>query len=63
MTKPTYNHAFTLAFSVTGSAHPEGDDVTPAQYQSALEQRMRDLTKAGEWEEAIGLPFDTYEED
>jgi len=60
--KTTYNHAYTIAFSVSGSTHPKGEDVTPAQLREALEARIVDLTKNGEWEEAVGAPFDTYEE-
>ena len=59
----TYNHAFTLAFSVGGSIHPNGEDVTAAQFEAALTRRMRDLTENDEWSEAVGFPDDTYVEE
>lgn len=58
----TYNHAFTLAFEIPGSTDPEGNDITPQQYREALLKRMNDLDKNNEWEEAIGAPYDTFEE-
>jgi len=57
-----YNHAFTLAFSVTGSKHETGEDITPEQYVQALEQRISEVSKANQWEEAVGMPFDSFEE-
>lgn len=59
----TYNHAFTLAFSVGGSIHPDGEDVTAAQFEAAVTRRMRDLTENDEWSEAVGYPDDTYVEE
>jgi hypothetical protein len=58
----TYNHAFTIAFSVGGSTHPEGEDVTQEQLAIAILKRIADLVNNNELVEAVGLPFDTYEE-
>jgi len=55
----TYNHAFTIAFSIE-SKHPEGDDITPQQYRLGILARLAALPD-DELFEAIGLPFDTYE--
>jgi hypothetical protein len=59
---PTYNHLYTLAFSVV-SQHPKGEDVTPSMFRDAIVDRMADLDCADEWEEAIGPPHDTYKEE
>ncbi|MFA7523382.1 MAG: hypothetical protein WCY71_10715 [Halothiobacillaceae bacterium] len=60
----TYNHAYTVAFSVKGSTHPEGADVTPEQFEAALTARIRELnSNVDEWAEAVGLPFDSFEEE
>lgn len=56
-----YNHAVTLAFEVV-SDDPNGEDFTPAILREALLQRMVNLDIGDEWVEAIGAPFDTYEE-
>jgi hypothetical protein len=58
----TYNHAYTLAFSVSNSTHPEGEDVTQTQLAIAILRRVADLVNNNEMVEAVGLPFDTYEE-
>ncbi len=55
-----YNHAYTVAFSVN-SDHPEGRDLTDLDLFTALTKRGIDLTEAGEWQEALGAPYDTYE--
>ena len=55
-----YNHAFDIAFSLT-SVCPTGVSVTGAQLRAAIEQRLLNLTD-DELVEAVGLPFDTYEE-
>lgn len=58
----TYNHAYSLGFSLGGSIDPDGEDVTPAQLKAAIEKRLAELTEQKAWKEAIGCPFDTYEE-
>jgi len=58
----TYNHAYTLGFSLGGSTDPDGEDVTPDQLKAALERRMAELAEHDAWKESIGCPFDTYEE-
>lgn len=61
----TYNNAFTLGFSVTGCKDDEGNSLTGADFRKAIEARMADLDSAGdkEWQEAIGAPFDSFEEE
>jgi len=56
-----YNHAYTIAFSVV-SEHPTGEDVTADQVLEALVHRARTAYINGELLEAIGAPFDTYED-
>lgn len=58
----TYNHAFTIAFSVPGSKCPDGEDVTAEQMAAALQLRIKDLMANNEMLEAVGAPFDTFEE-
>lgn len=58
----TYNHAFGIAFAVPGSTHPEGLDVTPMKIREAILQRLASITDV-ELLEAVGAPFDTYEEE
>lgn len=58
----TYNHAFTIAFEVSGSSHPDGEDVTPEQMAAALRKRVDELLANDEMMEAMGAPFDTFEE-
>jgi hypothetical protein len=56
-----YNHAVALGFDVI-SEDPDGEDFTPAMLKEALLQRMASLDIGNEWVEAIGAPYDTYEE-
>ena len=55
-----YNHAYTLGFSVNTDRHPECP-VDPAEIMEALALRIVDVTTNKEWDEALGLPFDSYE--
>ena len=57
-----YNHAVSLAFEVV-SDDPNGEDFTPAILREALLKRMVNLDIGNEWVEAVGLPYDTHEED
>jgi hypothetical protein len=58
-----WNHAYDIAFTVI-SAHPTGEDVTPAMFRAGLMARIRDLDACGEWSEVLtSLPFDSYEEE
>lgn len=60
--QPIYNHAFALAFEVR-SPCKDGEAITPKEFQAALLQRIQGLMEnPGEWSEALGAPFDTYEE-
>lgn len=59
---PIYNHAFTVAFQLSGSTDKQGEDVTAEQMRDALRKRINTLMDAGEMLEAVGAPFDTYEE-
>ncbi len=58
----TYNHAYTVGFSVSGSKDETGKDVTQQQMAIALLRRIADLLENNEMYESVGLPFDTYEE-
>ncbi len=60
----TYSHVFTIAFSVSESTDPIGENVTIDQLRAALEKRITDLNFEGDtaWYEAVGIPNDTYEE-
>lgn len=60
----TYNHAFTIAFEVSGSIDPRAEDITSEQFREAIIKRMDNLDSVGEleWKEALGAPFDSYEE-
>ena len=63
MTK-LYNHAFTIAFSLTTPASCEGEDYpAPGEIREALYRRIKDLDDDAELMEAIGTPFDSYVED
>jgi len=57
-----YNHAFDIAFSLV-SEHPTGEDVTEEQMRDAILDWVRWRYVRGELLEAVGAPFDTYEED
>lgn len=64
-----YNHAFTIAFSLTSETE-SGEDVTAEMLKAAVERRISELDrsrrpdrKEGEWIEAVGAPYDTYQED
>lgn len=57
-----YNHAFDIAFSLV-SEHPTGEDVTAEQVRDAIIARVHSAYASGELLEAVGAPFDTYEED
>ena len=58
----TFNHAYDIAFTVTGSVHPTGDDVTGKQIREALIKRAKSMSD-DELIEAVGHPYDTYEEE
>ncbi len=55
-----YNHAYTLAFSVNTDRHPEVP-VDPAEIMEAIALRLVDITTNKEWDEALGQPYDSYE--
>ena len=57
----SFNHAFDLAFSLT-SRDAEAVDVTPQMLRNAILRRLASLTDT-ELVEAVGAPFDTYQED
>lgn len=62
MTVKLYNHAFTIAFSL--DTDYEGDKVPAHELIEALERRLFDLKQnPDEIIEAVGLPYDTYEND
>lgn len=62
---PRYNHAYEVAFSIVSNT-PDGRDVTPAMFRTAMVRRIAELDAEaafGGWEQACGAPFDTYKED
>lgn len=59
---PTYNHVFSVCFSVSGSQDPNGEDITNEAFYLALRLRCEDLYRNGEFQEAVAGPCDTYEE-
>lgn len=64
MSQPTYNHAFAVAFTVPRTTSKTGEDLSPAALRQAALKRVRDLGDSGdEWAEAVGAPWDTYEEE
>lgn len=60
----TYNHLFSLAFTVSGSTHPDAEDVTPSQFRAAVIKRLDQIgADKDEWFEAVGEPSDSYVEE
>ena len=55
-----FNHTYTLAFSVDTDRRP-GAPVNPQEITIALLARINDLNDTGEWDEALGEPEETYE--
>jgi hypothetical protein len=55
-----YNHAYTLAFSVN-TDRLKDEPVDPAEVMEAIALRIVDVTTNKEWDEALGQPYDTYE--
>lgn len=58
---PKFNHAVTVAFTVI-SDQKDGEDITSDMFRTALLKRIIDLDEHDQWREAIGAPFDTYQE-
>jgi hypothetical protein len=59
--KPKFNHAYTIAFEVSGSKDENGKDVTGKRLRSAIKQRLKSLTDE-ELADACEAPFDTHQE-
>ena len=65
-----FNHAFTIGFEVVSTCE-DASDVTPQMLRNALLKRIADLDASyypskgpgWQWHDAVGLPFDTHEED
>jgi hypothetical protein len=55
-----YNHAFDVAFSIV-TDREDAEGITAEQFTQAVLQRVLDLNKHDEWNEAVGAPFDTFE--
>ena len=55
-----FNHAYALAFSVNTDRDAQAD-VDPNEIRAALLDRINSLDMHNEWNEALGLPYDTYE--
>ena len=60
MTMKKYNHQYTLAFSVDTNRHAE-EHTNAHEIMAAVLKRITDIHENCEWDEAIGLPSDTYE--
>jgi hypothetical protein len=56
----TYNHAYTIAFSVSGSRCEDGEDVTAQQMADALKLRVDDLIAKGHLLHAVGSAYDSF---
>lgn len=60
---PTYNHSYSLYFSVGGSTCPDGSDVTPEMLKAAVLKRIEALDDSvPDWLDAVGDPTDSYKE-
>ena len=55
-----YNHAYTVAFSVNSDREADAD-IDKQEIINALLERIVNLSEHDEWDEALGSPFDTYE--
>lgn len=58
----SYNHMFSVAFTVAGSNDPAGEDITAGQFYKAMLKRALDLLNNNEFSEAVGEPIDTFKE-
>ena len=56
--KKRFNHAFTVAFSL--NSDNEGHKVRTEEIRTALQKRILELDAEGQWQEAVGMPYDTY---
>jgi hypothetical protein len=54
---------YTIAFEVPNSSHEEGNDVNDNMLRNALLKRIINMDENDIWEECVGGPEDTYEED
>jgi hypothetical protein len=59
---PTFNHAYTIGFEISGSSEANAADVTGAQLREALQSRLASLTD-DQLKSACDSPFDTHEEE
>lgn len=57
----TYNHMFTVAFTVV--SENAGEHVTEQEILDGIANRLHSLVQSGEAIEAVGLPDDTYIEE
>lgn len=55
----SYSHMYSIAFELT-SGEEDGEDVTPAMLQKAIERRLKSMSR-DEIQEACGGPEDTYD--
>lgn len=58
----TYNHAYTFAVEIAGSASEDAADVTGAQLRAALLERINRLSDE-DILDACEAPYDTFEEE
>jgi len=59
---PLYNHAFDIAFAIPHSEDPNGEEITADQMRRAIIDRALKLDD-DELLEAVGSPFDSFEEE
>jgi hypothetical protein len=55
-----YNHAYSLGFAVNTDRDAQ-QAVNKEEIINALLERIVNLNEHDEWDEALGAPFDTYE--
>lgn len=59
----TYNHAFDLAFEVSGSTCEDSDDSLHSEKElirAAILRRVESIFATGEYTEALGASFDSF---
>lgn len=59
---PNYIHVYDFTFEVKGSTDEFSEDVTEEMIATALFERANRLIANDELLEAVGDPFDTYDE-
>ena len=60
---PKYNNAFTIAFQIPNCDTEDGRELTDLDFAIALNRRIADCLEHGQLAEAVGLAYDSFEED